>query len=329
MFIAELAPADRRGQLVTHNEFMIVTGQLLAYTSNAVIAKIWPGEHAWRYMLGVATVPAVLLFFGMLFVPESPRWYASQHRFGEALAALQRIRHANEAQVEFLEIKQRAEHAATEEKGGWSDLRTPWIRKLVIVGVIFRITVQLTGANSIMYFAPTILKATGLGTQASITATIANGVVSVVSVLIGIYLLGKVGRRPMIITGQVGITISLLLLGGRFLLPESTLRSYVVLAVMLMFLFLMQSMIATVYGLVTSEIFPIRLRGFAMGLAIFAQWISNATVAFTFPSLISALSGNTFFILARHQDRNIDLPGQVPTRNAGAHPRSPRRTITA
>jgi major inositol transporter-like SP family MFS transporter len=297
MFIAELAPAALRGQLVTHNELMIVTGQMLAYTSNAVIANFWPGEHAWRYMLGLASLPAVLLFFGMLFVPESPRWYASKQRFGEVLAVLRRIGHASEAQSEFLEIKQRAEQAATEEKGGWTDLRIPWIRKLVIVGVVFGVTVQLTGVNSIMYFAPTILQATGLGTRASITATMANGVVSVVSVLIGIYLLGKFGRRPMIITSQAGITISLMLLGGCFLLPESTFRSYVVLAVMLVFLFFMQSMIDTVYWLVTSEIFPTRLRGFAMGVAIFAQWISNATVAFTFPILISALSGNTFFIL--------------------------------
>ena len=298
MFIAEIAPAARRGQLVTHNEFMIVTGQLLAYTSNAVIANLWPGEHAWRYMLGLASLPAVLLFVGMLFMPESPRWFASRNRFDEAWAVLRRIRDDAAAEAEFVEIRQRAERAATEEKGGWADLRVPWIRKLVLVGVVFGIAVQLTGVNSIMYFAPTILKATGLGTEASITATIANGVVSVVSVLIGIYLLGRVGRRPMVITGQAGITISLALLGGCFLLPESTARSYVVLAVMLVFLFFMQSMISTVYWLVTAEIFPIRLRGFAMGVAIFAQWISNATVAFTFPILISALGGNTFFILA-------------------------------
>lgn len=298
MFIAELAPAGRRGQLVTHNELMIVTGQLLAYTSNAVIAHVWPGEHAWRYMLGVATIPAVLLFLGMLFVPESPRWYASKHRFDEALAVLRRIRHAHEARAEFAEIKERAERAATEEEGSWADLRTPWIRKLVVIGVIFGVAVQLTGVNSIMYFAPTILKSTGLGTEASLTATIANGAVSVTAVLIGIYLLGRAGRRPMIITGQAGITLSLLLLGGCFLLPESTYRSYVVLAFMLVFLFFMQSMIATVYWLLIAEIFPIRLRGFAMGVAIFAQWISNATVALTFPLLISALGGNTFFILA-------------------------------
>ncbi|MFJ7215030.1 sugar porter family MFS transporter [Amycolatopsis sp. NPDC098790] len=298
MFIAELAPADRRGQLVSHNELMIVTGQLLAYTSNAVIANVWPGEHAWRYMIGLATIPAVLLFLGMLFVPESPRWFASRERFGDALAVLRRIRHEAEAQQEFQEIRRRAEQAAKEEKGGWSDLRTLWIRKLVVIGVAFGILVQLTGVNSIMYFAPTILQATGLGTQAAITATIANGVVSVGSVLIGIFLLGRFGRRPLVITGQAGITTALALLGACFLLPESTARSYIVLAFMLLFLFFMQSMIATVYWLVTAELFPIRLRGFAMGLAIFAQWVSNSVVAFTFPILIDALGGNTFFIFA-------------------------------
>ena len=270
----------------------------------------------WLGWLGVTVVPpsvaagaglewvrdnqilAVLLFVGMLFMPESPRWFGSKHRFDEALAVLRRIRSADEARQELLDIKQRTEDAEAQQDGGWSDLRTAWIRRLVVIGVVFGIAVQLTGVNSIMYFAPTILESTGLSTEASITATIANGVVSVVSVLIGIYLLGRAGRRTMVIIGQAGITVSLALLGACFLLPESTARSYVVLAVMLLFLFFMQSMISTVYWLVTSEIFPIRLRGFAMGVAIFAQWISNATVAFTFPILISALGGHTFFILA-------------------------------
>lgn len=298
MFIAELAPAHGRAQLVTHNELMIVTGQLLAYTSNAAIVNFWPGDHAWRYMLGLATIPAVLLWLGMLFLPESPRWYASKGRFDEAMAVLRRIRDADEAGRELADIRRCAENVPETHRGEWTNLRTPWIRKLVVIGVVLGISVQLTGVNTIMYFAPTILQATGLGTTASITASIANGVVSVAATILGIWLLGRLGRRPIIITGQVGVTISLVLLGACFLLPQSTLRSYAVLGFMLIFLFFMQSMIATVWWLMMSEMFPLRFRGFAMGIAIFAQWISNGTVALTFPVLINSFGGNTFLILA-------------------------------
>ncbi|MEB3372426.1 sugar porter family MFS transporter [Saccharopolyspora mangrovi] len=298
MFIAELAPAHRRAQLVTHNELMIVTGQLVAYTSNAAIANFWPSDEAWRYMLGLATIPAVLLWFGMLFLPESPRWYATKGRFDEALVVLGKIREPAEAERELAEIRRCAPDAGQAHRKEWTNLRTPWIRRLVIIGAVLGISVQLTGVNTIMYFAPTILQTTGLGTEASITASIANGVVSVVATFIGISLLGRIGRRPIIITGQVGVTISLALLGVCFLLPESTFRSFAVMAFMLIFLFFMQSMIATVWWLMMAEMFPLRFRGFAMGIAIFAQWISNGTVALTFPMLISALGGNTFFILA-------------------------------
>ncbi|WP_208867406.1 MFS transporter [Streptomyces himastatinicus] len=178
------------------------------------------------------------------------------------------------------------------------DLRTPWIRRIVVIGVTLGITVQLTGVNSIMYFAPTILQSTGLGTQAALTATIGNGVVSVLAVLIGMKLIDRHGRRRLIITGQTGLVGALLLLGAAFRLPDSSFRSYLVLALMLVFLFFMQSMVATVFWLMMSEIFPLRVRGLATGLAVFAQWLSNAAVTLTFPSLIDALGGVTFFLFA-------------------------------
>jgi major inositol transporter-like SP family MFS transporter len=293
VFIAELAPAEHRGRLVTQNELMIVTGQLLAYTSNAVIAKTVGEGGVWRWMLALATIPAVLLWIGMLFVPESPRWLASRGRFDDAARTLRLIRDAGAVDAEFDEIERRVTADADQPQAGWRDLG------IVTVGLGLAVLSQLTGVNSIMYFAPTILLDTGLGTQAALTATIANGVVAVIAVSTGMWLLGRYGRRPMLLTGQVGVTISLVLIALCFLLlPESSVRSYLVLASMLTFLLFMQSCIATVFWLMLSEIFPLRLRGFAMGVAVFGTWMANFVVTLAFPPLIDAVGGTTFLIFA-------------------------------
>ncbi|MEV6175164.1 MFS transporter [Streptomyces sp. NPDC051954] len=158
---------------------------------------------------------------------------------------------------------------------------------------------RLTGVNSIMYFAPTILLDTGLGTQAALTATIANGVVAILAVSTGMWLLGRYGRRPMLLTGQVGVTVSLVLIAFCFLaLPESAVHSYLALASMLTFLLFMQGCIATVFRLMLSEIFPLRLRGFAMGTAVFGTWMANFVVTLVFPPLINAIGGVTFLLFA-------------------------------
>jgi major inositol transporter-like SP family MFS transporter len=299
VFLAELAPAERRGRLVTQNELMIVTGQLLAYTSNAVIAETVGEGGVWRWMLAIASVPAVLLWAGMLFVPESPRWLASRGRYEEAERTLGLVRDADVVAVEFAAIKERVVADAREPRAGWGDLRTPWIRRIVTFGFGLAALTQLTGVNSIMYFAPTILLDTGLGTQAALTATIANGVVAVLAVSTGMYLLGRYGRRPMLLTGQIGVTVSLVLIAFCFLvLPESAARSYLVLASMLTFLLFMQGCIATVFWLMLSEIFPLRLRGFAMGTAVFGTWMANFLVTLVFPPLIDAIGGFTFLIFA-------------------------------
>ncbi|MER5185368.1 sugar porter family MFS transporter [Streptomyces sp. NPDC002896] len=299
VFIAELAPAEHRGRLVTQNELMIVTGQLLAYTSNAIIADTVGEGGVWRWMLALATIPAVLLWIGMLFVPESPRWLASRGRFDDAARTLGRIRDARVADAEFAEIKRRVTADANEPRAGWRELGTPWVRRIVTVGFGLAVLSQLTGVNSIMYFAPTILLDTGLGTQAALTATIANGVVAVIAVSTGMWLLGRFGRRPMLLTGQVGVTVSLVLIALCFLLlPESTARSYLVLASMLTFLLFMQGCIATVFWLMLSEIFPLRLRGLAMGTAVFGTWMANFVVTLVFPPLIDAVGGVTFLIFA-------------------------------
>lgn len=149
-----------------------------------------------------------------------------------------------------------------------------------------------------MYFAPTILLQTGLSTKAALTATIANGVISVAATAVGMYFLSRFNRRPIMITGIAGIILSHLLMGVVYLLPPSPLNSYLVLGMMMVLLFFVQSMVATVYWLMMSVIFPLHIRGMATGIAVCFQWLANALVTLLFPAVLSALGGTTFFIFA-------------------------------
>jgi major inositol transporter-like SP family MFS transporter len=296
VYISELAPAHRRGRLVTQNELMIVTGQLLAYVSNAVIDNVWGGQSTWRWMLGIAAFPAVLLWLGVLLLPDTPRWYAIQGRYTEAAHVLERTREQNEVAQEFEQIRATAERDRQEEKGGWADLLTPWIRRLFYIGLGIGICQQITGINTVMYYAPTILQKTGLGAGASLTATISVGVISVIMTFVGIALLGRVNRRPMLLAGQIGTTSSLLLIGLAFLLPESTTRSYLVLLFMLVFVASQQCAISTVTWLMLSEIFPMKIRGFGMGIATLVTWVVNFGVSLLFPIFNSAAGPTLTFL---------------------------------
>ncbi|WP_433122929.1 sugar porter family MFS transporter [Arthrobacter koreensis] len=296
MFLAELAPAARRGQLVTRDQLMIVSGQLAAFVCNAVIGNVWGEEgNVWRWMLLVATLPAIALWIGMHFVPESPRWLGSKGRYAQMLAALQKIRSAEEAQAEYNEIKGLP---GTTRTGRLKDFAEPWLLRVLLIGMGLSIVQQITGVNAIIYYGTQILADAGFGTEAALTANIANGVVSVAAALIGIWLLGKVARRPMLITGLLGTTTTLALIGAAsILMPEGTARGFTVLSLTVLFLAFQQGAVSPVTWLMLAEIFPLRVRGLGIGLSVFVQWMANFAVGFSFPMLMAALGiSNTFFI---------------------------------
>jgi major inositol transporter-like SP family MFS transporter len=300
VYLAEVSPAERRGALVTRNELMIVSGQLLAFTSNAIIAQVG-GESGgvWRWMLVIATLPAVVLWFGMLVMPESPRWLASQSRFGEALDVLRQVRSRARAEAELKEVSALAVKDERAKLGGWQDIRsTPWVRKLMFVGFGIAIVQQITGVNTIMYYGTQILTDAGFAADSALTANIANGVISVLATFAGIWLLGRVPRRPMLMTGQVGTTAALLLIGVfSLVLPSGDPRAFAVLAMTVTFLAFQQGAISPVTWLMLSEIFPMRMRGFGMGVAAVVLWLTNFVIGLVFPSLVSGIGiSNTFFL---------------------------------
>jgi len=298
-FLSEMAPSEIRGRMVTNSQLMIVTGQLLAYITNAVVG-ITMAEvgHAWRYMLVIGTIPAILLWIGMFFVPESPRWFALHGRWSAALNVLKQIRSEKRAEQELKIIRTSIEHSSKQKKASLKDLNVPWIRRIILIGIGLAITQQITGINSIMYYSTEILTQTGLGTQAALVANIANGVIAVIAVCVGMWLLGRVRRRPMLLTGVIGTTSSVLLIGIMSKLFEGTAAlPFIILSLTVLFLAFQQSAVGPVTWLMLSEIFPAKIRGIGMGISVFFLWMTNFTISLTFPIILDSLGLSMAYFL--------------------------------
>ncbi|WP_110954872.1 sugar porter family MFS transporter [Anaerosinus massiliensis] len=300
-YLAEIAPFQRRGKVVTKNELMIVSGQLLAFSCNAFIGITWgENEGIWRYMLALAALPAIVLGIGMLKMPESPRWLISKNRITEGIAVLEKIRPPKEVKSEVAQIQKSIEKCAAVSQMTVKDLGISWVRSLVGLGVGMALINQFTGINSIMYYGTEILKTSGLSTESALIGNIANGLISLIAMCCGIRMMDRVGRRPMIITGLIGVTVTLSLIGiASNLLQHLTYFPYIILGLIVIYLAFFQGLIGPVNWLIISEIFPLRLRGLGMGIAVCVLWIANFCVGLTFPILLESIGlSNTFFTFA-------------------------------
>ncbi|MDE2448602.1 MAG: sugar porter family MFS transporter [Gammaproteobacteria bacterium] len=300
-YLAEMAPAAIRGRIVTQNEVMIVGGQLLAFVFNAILGGVF-GEHAgiWRWMLAMATIPAVTLWVGMLTMPESPRWLVRQGALAEALRVLKQVRDEEHARLEFEQVKTLADEESQSHptREAWKQLATPWIRRVFLIGIGIGIVQQVTGINSIMYYGTQILADAGFSRSAALSANILNGVISLVSILFGIFLLDVVGRRRMLLIGFAGTSSALLLVGliAKFMGP-SVMRAELVLAAVALFLTFQQGFVCPTIWVLLSELFPLAIRGLAFGFASSMLWLADFVVAAGFPSMAADLGiATTFFV---------------------------------
>lgn len=309
IYISELARPAQRERLVTVNELMIVTGQFIAYSVNASIVNFYPDmSHNWRLMLAIPALPGALLWIGMLVMPESPRFFVRKGQIDKAVAVLKTIRRPEEVEQEIRDIQQVSQIGINH--GRFVDeLKKKWVLQLILIGLMIVLATRVTGVNTIMYYAPTVLKATGLGDAAAVTGAVANGVVSILATLLGMLLIGRHSRRKMFFTGQIGVTLSLVLIGLSFKLffhmetvdgvsglhANFTGASYIILALMLMFLTFMQGWIAPVFWLMLAEIYPLRMRGLGMGFAVFGLWIFDFIIQSIFPILLNSYGGGMTF----------------------------------
>jgi SP family galactose:H+ symporter-like MFS transporter len=280
LYISEISEKHTRGALVGLNQLAIVLGLVGSYAVDYVFSK----DGLWPAMVGVGAVPAILLGLGMMWMPESPRWLVLHHKESEAINVLQRIRGTKNIETELDDIRS----SMHEEKASWTELFAPALRTGLIVGVGLGLFQQFTGINTVIYYAPSIFLMAGFTSNSvSIAATAGIGLVNVVMTLIGLFFIDKVGRKPLLITGIIGMMFSLGALAAAFALHlgGETMKLVGVGSLML-YVASFAISLGPVFWIMISEIYPLRIRGLAMGFATGIQWLGNLIVSFTFPILI-------------------------------------------
>jgi sugar porter (SP) family MFS transporter len=299
IYLSEMAPTELRGRFSGRNDVAVCFGQLASFVCNALIARAFGGhEGVWRYMLAVAIIPALMLFAGMLRMPESPRWLLERGLRDQALAVLRQVRSTDRAASECESITQLTNDRAAAKAGLREIWRTGWIKKLIGIGIGIALVQQLTGINAVMFYGTELLKTAGFAADTAIVVNIGNGVVSVAGMLIGLHLISRYPRRRLILSGLACIAIlhcAIALLAA--ILAEGLAKALVIMALILVFVLIMQACLGLVVWVVLGEMFPLRVRGAAMGLATFWMWIGNASVGFSFPSLMEAFGIKGTFLV--------------------------------
>ncbi|CAL7963731.1 putative metabolite transport protein YwtG [Gammaproteobacteria bacterium] len=281
LYISELAPFRRRGIMVGFAQLFIVIGILISYAVDYVFAF---GGH-WRLMFGIGTIPALMLFAGLLFVPESPRWLVANDRDHEAREVLQMAHADTNVELELFEIKE----SLNEQRNDWRVLFKPWVLPAAIVGFGIAALQQLVGISIFIYYSPAILVYNG-GDQAStaILTTFGIGILLVFFTIIALPLIDRWGRRPLLLLGSSGMTLSLLVLSAIFRWPPENASVLSWLAVIVYI-----SSFAVSFGpigwLMITELFPLRIRGLATSLATATIWGVNMLVVITFIPMVKSL----------------------------------------
>jgi len=228
MYIAEISPSDRRGKLVSFNQLNIVVGISVAFFTNYLIVHLsksnasWVEtlkfkEYIWRWMLGIEFFPATIYFFLLLFIPQSPRWLVMKGRYDEALKVMKRFDDDDNAEKVINEIKDNVlKESAPKQKTPVKDLFLPAMKLVLTIGIVIAILQQITGINSVFFYAPMIFEQSGIGTDAAFIQAILVGLTNVVFTIVAMVLIDKLGRKPLLIIGITFITISMFLLAYGF-----------------------------------------------------------------------------------------------------------------
>jgi sugar porter (SP) family MFS transporter len=285
MYIAEISPARIRGRMVSVNQFAIVSGMLLVYFVNYFIAirgdETWNTEAGWRWMFGSESLPAVLFLLLTLLIPESPRWLTKNRKKDRALAILSRVDGSEYAREEMVAIEETIEH----ESGSLAQLFHPGMRLVLVIGVVLAVLQQVTGINVFLYFGSDVF--------GKLLEQIVVGATNLIFTVIAIWVVDKLGRKPLMIIGSVGMGISLFAMGlaGVFQAKGLWLLFFV-----LGYIACFALSVGPVVWVILSEIFPTKIRGRAMGIATICLWSANAVVTLTY----KMMNGNEFLVDVFH-----------------------------
>jgi len=293
LYISEVAPADVRGALVSLYQFAITIGILAAYMVDYAFSS--GGE--WRWMLGLAVIPSLALVFGMLGMPESPRYLFKIGRNAEAHAELEHIHGPGDVEREERSI---LESLAT-KAAGFEVFRDPTTRLALFIGITLAVLQQITGINTVIYYGPQIFGFAGVGSaQASIFAQTLVGTVNCLMTLVAIFLVDRVGRKPLLYVGLAGMFVGLGTLAYAFAQPHlSGSLSTIALFSMMLYVGCFAFSLGPILWLLLSEIFPLPARGLGMSLSTLGNWVGNFVVSQFFLTMIHDLgSPGTFSIYA-------------------------------
>ncbi|MDO5663165.1 MAG: sugar porter family MFS transporter [Brachybacterium sp.] len=295
VYLSEIAPARIRGRVTALYVLAIVSGQFLGF----VVGLLYAPMESWRWMLGLSVVPSVLFAAGLFVIWETPRWLVLQGREEEALRVLRYARSEEEAHRELAEIRAVEAMESDAERSVLGLLRRRWVRPILVVGVVVAVLQQITGANAIIYYAPTTLQRVGFTDHAAIASNLLIGVMNVIALLIALRYADGWGRRPLLLLGTVGMGLSLAVLAAaNLLLPTPDgfgLVGILTLGCMALYILMFQMSWGSLTWVLLGEIFPLRVRATAMAVATTSLWAANAVVALGFPPLLDAVGVGALF----------------------------------
>ncbi len=286
LYISEISPTKIRGALVSSFQLMITIGILVSYFSDHAFADE-ANPFSWRWMFYVGVFPALILFIGMIFLPETPRFLIGKGKDEKGRKILAMVESPELVDLAIGKIKEdirRDELQATD----WTEIFKPWLRNALFIAIGIMFVQQFVGINTIIYYAPTVFIIAGFaGAKAAISATIIVGVVNVLATVLSMFLIDRIGRRKLYFIGLAGMAVSLAALGTFFLFKDSLGPSlkYITVGSILIYVLFFAISLGPLGWLIISEIFPLKVRGLGMSIGSLSNWLFNAIVTFTFLKL--------------------------------------------
>ncbi|KAF0815927.1 D-xylose proton-symporter XylE [Bacillus sp. ZZV12-4809] len=291
MYIGEIAPADIRGRLVSFNQFMIIFGMLVVYFVNWGIASgrplEWINDIGWRYMFASEAIPALAFGLLLLLVPETPRYLAIKNQDNKALDVLTKINGAAEAKTILGEIKKSVRASANLP----AEKLFAYGKLVIVIGIMLSVFQQFVGINVALYYAPRIFESMGAAKDASMLQTIVMGVINVVFTVVAILTVDKWGRKPLLITGSIGMAIGMFGVAG---MAFSNIIGIGTLIFIIIYTASFMMSWGPICWVLISEIFPNKIRGQAVAVAVAAQWAANYFISSTYPMMMEFSGGLTY-----------------------------------
>ena len=307
LYISEISPTKIRGTLVSMFQLLITVGILAAYLSDNAFADN-NNLECWRPMLWVGVIPAAVLFIGMFFLPETPRWLMSKGREEEAKKVLSRIEDPEFVDTSIAGMKSDMAIDASQE--GFRELFKPWLRNALIIAVGIMFFQQFVGINTVIYYSPKIFLAAGFeGAEAAIAASVIVGVVNVLFTIVSLFIIDKLGRRKLYFIGVTGIFFALICMGLGFMLPGAG-KWFLVISMLVYIAFFAISLGPLGWVLIT-EVFPTRVRGLGSSIGSLSNWGFNTLVVWTFYKMANAIGNAKDVVVPEGKDLSEVCPSCV------------------